>query len=544
LNGGPEYHSIKVTVFSDDSKEPILIGDATIDLKPVFKEGEFDEWVELKYKNRYAGEVYLEMTYYSEAPPLVPPLPGDMQYRGMPSRGGSQSGSAPRVSRRPLPQQPNLGGVGPPPSRGVVRQPYDQLPPPTAHTTHASLDFNPHYQGLYDDLRQENDPRHPRNRSVDYAIPRHPAAYDRSYEYPHYDPPPSPTLGRHRSEASLRTQYYDIRPLQEVENMQHPAVNELREEVRRPRTSLPLPSEYENPYVDSVRDDRMRPRTSLPLPDPRMHPHPADILRDEARRPRTSLPLPTEAPPHRDDRPMTSNTRFRQAQRPESLDDYYHTPPPEEHPPIPVRRESITHLYEPSEEPLPVQPFRRETSLPPQTYSPKAISPGYSPHSTPQRAYSPQIVTPQTYSPTPPPHRTPPTRASASPRTPLNGPSPHPSPHVPLKKPSPVRAIDNLPPSSFAPEHTPPSQRRPLPTPPVVNSSPSEYSQASSPLAYRAPNIPAKIPLGLTEQEYRAMGEAEEAEIEATGGGEVRYRGLDGEWKEFRDHLPDVGYRR
>jgi len=45
----------------------------------------------------------------------------------------------------------------------------------------------------------------------------------------------------------------------------------------------------------------------------------------------------------------------------------------------------------------------------------------------------------------------------------------------------------------------------------------------------------------MTEQEYWALGEAEEPELGAV---EVRYRGLDGEWKAMRDNLPEVGYRR
>src|SRR5579862_895987 len=155
LNGGPEYQTIKITVFSDDSKEPILIGDATIDLKPVFKDGEFDEWVELKYKNRYAGEVYMEMTYYSEAPPPVPVLPKDLQYRELHSRSGSQNGSLLRMKRRPLPQQPDLGGLGPPPSRGYARQPYDQLPPSTSHSNNSSIDYNRRHADLYDDMQYD-----------------------------------------------------------------------------------------------------------------------------------------------------------------------------------------------------------------------------------------------------------------------------------------------------------------------------------------------------------------------------------------------------
>lgn len=71
------------------------MGDASIDLKSVYKEGEFDEWVELKFKGRYAGEIYVEMTYYSEAPPPVPALPKEVLSRGLQSRGGggSQNGN-------------------------------------------------------------------------------------------------------------------------------------------------------------------------------------------------------------------------------------------------------------------------------------------------------------------------------------------------------------------------------------------------------------------------------------------------------------------
>ncbi|BFZ65370.1 hypothetical protein YB2330_006536 [Saitoella coloradoensis] len=100
-----DHRSMKLSVFNDDSKSPDLVGDTVVDLKETLRKGEFDDWVELKYKERYAGEIYLEMTFYSAAPPPIPPQP--------PALGPSSSPSRPK--RRPLPQQP--GGI---PETGAV----------------------------------------------------------------------------------------------------------------------------------------------------------------------------------------------------------------------------------------------------------------------------------------------------------------------------------------------------------------------------------------------------------------------------------------
>jgi C2 domain len=547
LNAGPDYSSIKVTVFSDDSKDPILIGDATIDLKPVLKEGEFDEWVEIQFRNRYAGEVYIEMTYYSEAPPPLPVLPKEVQSRNLQSRGSSPGGSLTRLKHRPLPQQPDLGGGAPPPSRGFQRLPYDQLPPSTSHSNYSSMEYSRGYHDEY-----EYNSRPPRSRALDYEV--HHKDYDSAYEnYPDY-PPTSPGLGRHRSEASLRTQYYDIRPLHDVEatyysqhdnfpyvhdetyrrrgtslppehpeqypprnairdelprprtsfpptaaernnypmpeerirprtslpvepdRNRYPAVNALRAEVHaRPRTSLPLP--VDNHFVSDLRvEARARPRTSLPLPAGRDHIF-NHVREDSHFRPRTSLPLPAE--PTYADRPGTGTRRL-SPKRQNSQDDYYHTAQPvdDSYSPV-VRQESITRLYEPPVEQLPVQPYI----------------------SSSRRQSTPQPPTSQTYSPAPPPHRTPPVH-----------------PLTPVQKPLPIRPIDHLPPSTFAPERNPPWMRRPLPTPPG---------------SQERPEVPAKIPLGMSEEEYWAG-------VEDKGG-----RGLEqGSWRQMRDVIEQVGHGR
>ncbi|OLL25593.1 Ingression protein fic1 [Neolecta irregularis DAH-3] len=67
-----DHKSVKISVFNEDSKEPDLIGHTVIDLSSILKKGESDEWFQLKCKDRYAGEIYLEMTFYSAAKPPMP----------------------------------------------------------------------------------------------------------------------------------------------------------------------------------------------------------------------------------------------------------------------------------------------------------------------------------------------------------------------------------------------------------------------------------------------------------------------------------------
>ena len=71
--------SMKVAVYADDAKEPELIGECIVNIEEVLKKGEVDgeqaprlalrlmslEWYEFLYKEKYSGEVYLELTFYS-----------------------------------------------------------------------------------------------------------------------------------------------------------------------------------------------------------------------------------------------------------------------------------------------------------------------------------------------------------------------------------------------------------------------------------------------------------------------------------------------
>ncbi|KAF8211315.1 hypothetical protein K438DRAFT_33739 [Mycena galopus ATCC 62051] len=61
---------MKLSCFADDPREPSLIGQADVDLTEVLTKGETDEWFTLMNKDKFAGKVYLELTFWSnEAPP-------------------------------------------------------------------------------------------------------------------------------------------------------------------------------------------------------------------------------------------------------------------------------------------------------------------------------------------------------------------------------------------------------------------------------------------------------------------------------------------
>ncbi|OCF38676.1 hypothetical protein I317_07553 [Kwoniella heveanensis CBS 569] len=95
--------SMKVACYADDAKEPELIGECVVPIDEVLKKGEVDEWYEFLYKDKYSGEIYLELTFYSnDAPPVrrnvprpaVHGLAGAGQFN--PSPSGSLSSAASR----------------------------------------------------------------------------------------------------------------------------------------------------------------------------------------------------------------------------------------------------------------------------------------------------------------------------------------------------------------------------------------------------------------------------------------------------------------
>lgn len=86
---------MKIQCFADDPREPDLIGETMVDLTEVLTKGETDgiispnsspsalsanhfatEWFTLMNKDKYCGEVYLELTFWSNVRHVVhwPPI--------------------------------------------------------------------------------------------------------------------------------------------------------------------------------------------------------------------------------------------------------------------------------------------------------------------------------------------------------------------------------------------------------------------------------------------------------------------------------------
>ncbi|KAI9295987.1 hypothetical protein K502DRAFT_290223, partial [Neoconidiobolus thromboides FSU 785] len=60
-----DQDKILVTIYNRKSKvQSDYIGEVSIDLLPILKEGEKDAWFPLKDRDDYAGDVYIEFTYY------------------------------------------------------------------------------------------------------------------------------------------------------------------------------------------------------------------------------------------------------------------------------------------------------------------------------------------------------------------------------------------------------------------------------------------------------------------------------------------------
>ncbi|CAG8537037.1 11751_t:CDS:2 [Funneliformis mosseae] len=114
LVDNPNNKKMKIQVLNEDKREHILIGDSFIDLSQVLENGEWDDWHEIKYRNKYAGEVFLEMTfYYADAPPPQKQLQAQHQ-RPQPTS------APPSIPFQPPPPQPNSYGPSATPYPPVV----------------------------------------------------------------------------------------------------------------------------------------------------------------------------------------------------------------------------------------------------------------------------------------------------------------------------------------------------------------------------------------------------------------------------------------
>ncbi|KAH9943059.1 uncharacterized protein BXZ73DRAFT_87490 [Epithele typhae] len=77
---------MNIACFAEDPRDPDLIGEAKVDLTEVLTKGETDEWFTVMNKDKYCGEVYLELTLWFDEPPPVKKAtakpPNNAQYGG------------------------------------------------------------------------------------------------------------------------------------------------------------------------------------------------------------------------------------------------------------------------------------------------------------------------------------------------------------------------------------------------------------------------------------------------------------------------------
>ncbi|TEB35493.1 hypothetical protein FA13DRAFT_1728302 [Coprinellus micaceus] len=114
---------MKLACYADDSREPDLIGEADVNLTEVLTKGETDEWFDLTNKDKFAGKVYLELTFWSNEPPP------EKKVAQKPAKNNKQYGGPgmfiPQGERHPSGSTSLSGGPGP---SDLYVAPYEQRP--------------------------------------------------------------------------------------------------------------------------------------------------------------------------------------------------------------------------------------------------------------------------------------------------------------------------------------------------------------------------------------------------------------------------------
>ncbi|KAJ7068100.1 hypothetical protein C8F01DRAFT_590671 [Mycena amicta] len=139
--------TMKLSCFADDPREPDLIGQADVDLTEVLTKGETDEWFTLMNKDKFAGKVYLELTFWSnESPPektVVPVAPKNNQEYSGPGLF-TASEDVPATANFPSSRVVSTGSM-----YTHSRRQSDTTPPATIHPSH-SLSQIDYYQPPYE----------------------------------------------------------------------------------------------------------------------------------------------------------------------------------------------------------------------------------------------------------------------------------------------------------------------------------------------------------------------------------------------------------
>ncbi|KAG9317208.1 hypothetical protein JVU11DRAFT_1401 [Chiua virens] len=100
---------MRIQCYADDARDPDFIGETLVDLTEALTKGETDEWFTLMNKDKYAGEVYIELTFWSNEPPPEKkasrkPTVSNKNYGGPGSFVPADSNASPNGSARPTAQ--------------------------------------------------------------------------------------------------------------------------------------------------------------------------------------------------------------------------------------------------------------------------------------------------------------------------------------------------------------------------------------------------------------------------------------------------------
>ncbi|EXJ60362.1 hypothetical protein A1O7_04514 [Cladophialophora yegresii CBS 114405] len=151
VHDSPDYYKLKCSVFNDDKKTD-LISETWIDLQDVIVPGggQSDQWRQLNFKGKYAGDIRIELTYYDTRP--KPDLPMELKNKRDKSNSIASDATStasglrqlgPReIKRRPLP--PGPGGSSSPvstPTTAFERWPAEEQP--ELYGNHGYTNSNP-----------------------------------------------------------------------------------------------------------------------------------------------------------------------------------------------------------------------------------------------------------------------------------------------------------------------------------------------------------------------------------------------------------------
>ncbi|KAJ6577418.1 C2 domain-containing protein [Mycena capillaripes] len=134
---GDKFRKLEVSCWAKEPKKEENIGLGFVDLTETLTTGEFDDWVPLETNGVTRGEVYLEMTFFTNAPApvglMVPKAANKLQRRP------SKLPPAERLARPPYTSPPTSSGAVPYHGQQDPHgQPVNGLSPPSSRASSTS----------------------------------------------------------------------------------------------------------------------------------------------------------------------------------------------------------------------------------------------------------------------------------------------------------------------------------------------------------------------------------------------------------------------